>query len=86
MGVADEVKDMLERLKQQRDELNVRMHLAAAEVRDEWAELEHKWSKFESKARHVGSAAANSAEDVGSAAKVLGQELKAAYDRIRKSL
>lgn len=86
MAIVDDVNEMLGRLKQQRDELNVRMHLAAAEVRDEWTELEHKWSRFESRARQVGSTTADAAGDVGSAVRQLGQELKAAYDQIRKSL
>jgi BMFP domain-containing protein YqiC len=86
MGVKEDVQNLLDRLKQQRDELNVQMHLAAAEVRDEWAELEKKWSHFESRARHLGSATADAAQDVGSATKALGEELVAAYNRIRKSL
>ena len=32
-----------ERLKQQRDELRVRLYLGKADARDEWARLETQW-------------------------------------------
>ena len=32
-----------EHLKQQRDELRVRLYLAKAEAKDEWARLEKQW-------------------------------------------
>jgi hypothetical protein len=35
-----------EPLKQQRDELRVRLYLAKAEVKDEWARLEKQWEEL----------------------------------------
>ena len=38
-----------ERLKTQRDELRLKAHLASAELKDEWEELEDKWQYAEVK-------------------------------------
>jgi hypothetical protein len=66
--------------------LRVRLHLGAADARKEWEELEAKWSRFETKAHQVSEATAEVSKDVATAAEQLGQELKAGYERIRKSL
>jgi hypothetical protein len=73
-------------LTQERDELAVRMHLAKAEARDQWEELEKKWEHFRARLEVVGRAAGESAEDVGDALELLGSELKRGYARIRKLL
>ena len=36
----DRLEDLIDSLKTQRDELRVQMHLAKAEIRDEWEEIE----------------------------------------------
>ncbi len=76
----------LQKLETERDEIRVRMHLAAAEVKDEWEELEKRWEHFQAKSREVGAAASESAAEVGSALDLLADELKAGYRRIRKHL
>ncbi len=86
MITREDLTAMAENLKRQRDELRVQMHLAAADAKQEWEELEKKWGHFEAKARQVGAAAAGAGKDVAAAAGQLGQEIKAGYDRIRKSL
>lgn len=86
MITREDVTEMLEKLKTQRDELRVQIHLGAAEARQQWDELEKKWSDFETKARQVGGATAEAGKDVLGAAGELGAELKAGYEKIRKSL
>lgn len=39
----------VQKLRQERDELGVRMHLAKAELRDEWQVLEKRWAQFEAR-------------------------------------
>jgi hypothetical protein len=86
MFTREDLSAMTENLKTQRDELRVRLHLGAADARQEWEQLEEKWSQFETKARQVGAATAEVSKDVATAAEQLGQQLKAGYERIRKSL
>ena len=84
--MAEEREDMMEELKEERDELRVKLHLAKMETSDEWQELEHKWSKLQAKAKKVGNATAESSDDVGAAVRLLGQEIRIGFKRITKQL
>ena len=77
---------LVEDLKQMRDELKVQMHLAAADARDEWNEVEKKWEHLRARLDVVGKAAETSAEEVGDALEVVAQEIKKSYERIRSLL
>ena len=82
----EDLNEFVENLKTQRDELRVKMHLAAADAKDQWEELEGKWEHFEAKAKQVSDQAAEASKDVWAAARDLGAEIKQGYDRIRKTL
>jgi len=82
----DDLKKMVEDLKQQRDEINLQLHLAKAEVRDEWDKLEPKWEDVKGKMATVGEVAGQAAESVMAAAGLLADEIKQGYDRIKKAL
>jgi len=82
----DWIDELLEDLKEQRDELRIRAHLAKLEASDEWEDLEKKLEKLESKARAAGKAAADSGEDVGAALRLLGQEIKQGFKNIAQKL
>jgi len=82
----DDISEIFENLKQQRDELRLQMHLAAAEAKDEWQVLEKKWGSFEGKAKQVSGEAKEVSKDIWLATKALGNEIKEGYDRIRKQL
>jgi hypothetical protein len=73
-------------LRQERDELRVRMHLAKAEIRDEWEALERKWSHLEGRMRVAGDETREASREVGSAFSVLADEIGSAYRRIRRQL
>ena len=81
-----DVNEILDELRTTRDELRLQMHLAAAEVRDEWTVLEKKYEHFRSRAEQVGGATGEAAEDVGNALELVGAELRKGYKRIRKAL
>ncbi len=76
-----EIENMIEALKQRRDELRVQMHLASKEARDEWEELEEKMQDFTEKAR-----LRETSQGLGKALSQVGEELKSGYDRIRQAL
>lgn len=78
--------ELVDDLKQERDELRVKVHLAKLEAGEEWQELERKWDKLESKAKAVGKVTADSAEDVGEAIKLLGGEIRDGFKRIARQL
>lgn len=84
------IDDMMEALKQQRDELEVKLNLGKLEARDEWEQLEKKFNHLvaetEAKSRPLRGAVDESARDVGTALERVGEELKKGYERIRKSV
>ena len=73
-------------LKQQRDELALKMHLAKAEARDEWEELEQKWDELQTRLPALREAASESAKDVGTALGLVAEEIGKAYKRLRGTL
>ncbi len=76
-----EIDDMINALKQKRDELRVQMHLASKEAQDEWEELEEKMQDFTAKAQ-----LRETSQGLGKALGQVGEELKAGYDRIRRAI
>lgn len=68
-------------LKTLRDEINLQIHLASKDLQDEWGGLEEKWNEFSSNAR-----LSESADEIGDALGDLGEDLKLAFERIRKAL
>lgn len=73
--------ELLEELKQRRDEARLKMHLASRELKDEWNELEEKLEDFRAKARLK-----ETGEGVSRALGELGHELADGYRRIRDAL
>ena len=76
-----DISKIAEELKQKRDELKLQIHLGSKEAQQEWEKLEAKWDDFSAKAKLE-----ESAESVGSALGLLGDELKQGYDRLKKAL
>jgi vacuolar-type H+-ATPase subunit D/Vma8 len=76
-----EFEDLIGELKQKRDELRVKIHLASKEAQDEWQELEEKMQDFSSRAE-LGK----TGEGLGEALGKLGHELKLGYQRVRDAI
>lgn len=80
--------DIIQDLKQKRDELRVQIHLASKEVKDEWDELEEKMEEFSKKTRQFSADAKlkETGAGIGEALGKLGGELKRGYERIRDAM
>jgi vacuolar-type H+-ATPase subunit D/Vma8 len=76
-----EFDDLWADLKQKRDELRLKIHLASKEAQDEWEELEEKMQEFSSRAE-IGK----TSEGLGDALGKLGEELKMGYKRVRNAI
>jgi hypothetical protein len=83
-----DIDDMLEELKQKRDELRVQMNLASKEVKEEWEELEEKMDEFSAKAKKLAADAKlrETGSGLGDALGQLGHEIKLGYERIRDAV
>lgn len=76
-----EFEDLMEELKQKRDELRLKIHLGSKEAQEEWQELEKKMQDFSSRAE-LGK----TGEGLGEAFGQLGHELKRGYQRVRDAI
>jgi hypothetical protein len=84
--VTDKYQKLMDEIKQERDELNVKAHLIRSEVRDEWEDMEEKWEHFCSHSKRAGREVKDASGEVWVATKLLGEEIKEGYKRIRKSI
>jgi hypothetical protein len=82
----DQYQELLDKLKTERDELELRMHLAKAELRDEWAQAEQQWDRFRSKSEQLARVADESGEEIWEATKLLSEEVAKGYRKLRDNL
>lgn len=82
----DRIHALINSLKQQRDELAVRMHLAGAEAKQEWSRLDDKVNQLANRFDPLKRAIGETTDDVWIALNLLGEELQHGFQRIRKSL
>ncbi len=86
MPMKDEFNKLVEKLKVQRDELNLKIHLASMDAKKEFAETEKKWAQVKAKAADIADDAVETSEEVLAKTKIVGEELKETYKRISKRL
>lgn len=77
---------MLDRLRRERDELRVRIHLAKLDLRQEWDALECKWDLVKARSGGALREARGAGKEVGTAAGALLGEIREGYKRIRAAL
>ena len=82
----DQYKELFEKLKTERDELNVRVHLAKADVKNEWAQVEKQWEHFRGKSELMQHVADEAGEEIWQATKLLGNEILKGYRKMRDSI
>ncbi len=83
-----DLDDLVEDLKQKRDEVRVQINLASREIKDEWKDLEEKMDDFSGKiSQFAGDAQLKeTGEGLGQALGEVGKELKRGYERIRDAI
>lgn len=86
MAMKEEFDKLVEKLKTERDEINLKIHLASMEAKEEFAEAEKKWGQIRGKAAEIADDAVETSEEYIAKAKIVGEELKETYRRIAKRL
>ena len=86
MAMREEFGKLVERLKTERDEINLKIHLASMDAREEFAEAEKKWGQIKVKAAEIADEAVETSEEYIAKARIVGEELKETYHRIAKRL
>ena len=88
----EETESLLNKLKQQRDELKLQMHLASKDAQSQWAKLEEQWKEVQERAEPLTSATKEAASAAGDQAKkvtgaamdLAAREISAGYEKLRK--
>jgi SMC interacting uncharacterized protein involved in chromosome segregation len=78
--------ELFRKLKTERDELALKIHLGKADAKEEWEKLEKKFQELKSRSQPVLDEVGQSAKNVGAALEMAAEEIKKGYDRIRKLL
>jgi len=86
MTMKIEFDSLLEKLKSQRDELMLKLHLASMEAKEEFEEADKHWDTLKNKAAEIADDSKETSEEYIAKAKIVGEELKEAYSRISKRL
>lgn len=82
----EKLHEEIEELRQVRDELRVKLHLGKAEIAERWDEVEKKWSHLEAKAKQLKEESQDSLEEIGSAAKLLAEEVRKGFANLRERI
>ena len=82
MAIRDEFDNLLSRLKTERDQLKLQIHLASMEAKEEFEAAEKAWDQFKGKAATIADEAAQTSDEYVARAKIVGEELREAYKRI----
>ena len=86
MSLKIEFDNLLEKLKVERDELKLKLHLASMEAKEEFEEADKHWDTLKNKAAEIADDSKETSEEFIAKAKIVGEELKEAYSRIAKRL
>jgi hypothetical protein len=86
MEMRVEFDKLVEKLKVERDEINLKMHLASMDAKEEFAKAEIKWGQVKTTASKIADDTVETSEEYIAKAKIVGEELKETYNRIAKRL
>ena len=86
MKMQEEFNKLVEKLKMERDEIKLKMHLASMDTKQEFEEAEKEWAHVKAKASVIADDAVEISEELIAKSKVVGEELKETYRRISDRL
>ena len=82
----EKLENLWQELKTERDELRVQMHLAKAELRDEWEELEERYAVAQKKFDELKKGTGEIASETKTTLSIIVDEISAAYQRVKLRL
>jgi hypothetical protein len=86
MTIREDFNNLLDKLKTERDEIRLKLHLASMEAKEEFDSTEHQWDLVKTKAAEIADESVETSEEFIAKAKIVGEELKETYQRIAKRL
>ena len=76
---------LIEDLQRERDEIRVRLNLARKEADAELDKLDARIEEFKARSKDARGVADSALDDIEAAAKKLWEEIRAGFDRVRKT-
>ncbi len=86
MSLQNEFEDLIAKLNTQREELQLKLHLASMEAKSEFEQAEKQWQEIKTKASEIADDTKETSEEFVAKAKIVGEELVDTYHRIAKRL
>lgn len=90
MDITDKIIETSEKLFKELDtergKLELQLHLLSMDSREDWDGLEQKFAEFKTKASVIAEVTEESASDVGEALKLVAEEIREGYRKIRNSM
>jgi hypothetical protein len=81
-----EVEKILEYIKQERDEIYLQLSLGRKELEDEVGDIDEKLAGLRQRGDKVLEAAEESSEDLAAALKMLSEELRSTFAKVKQAL
>ena len=86
MDLRQELNKFAEGLEQLRDEVKVQLHLASLESKQEWDKAEGQLEQFRTQLEQIATGTRGTTDDMIKKAKIVGEELKSTYQRLKDRL
>ena len=86
MNVKKELDEITKLLKQQRGEIELQIHLASMDAKQEWQKAEKNWGTFMDSLAVITDETKETSAEIIHATKIIGDELKETYRRISDRL
>ena len=86
MSAKENLEEVISVLKQQRDELKLKMHLAGMDTKEEYERISGRINELMKQYEPTKDAASETAEGVFKALKLAGDEMLNGFNKIRKTL
>lgn len=86
MDLNKEFDELSNAIKQQRDEIEVQIHLASMDAKDEWQKAEKNWGQFIDGLGVITDDTKEASAELIHTTKIIGDELKNTYTRISERL
>ncbi|MDP3010461.1 MAG: hypothetical protein Q8N30_15515 [Methylococcales bacterium] len=86
MAIKEDFDNLIDKLKTERDEISLKLHLATMEAKEEFEGAEEQWQLIKTKAAEIADDSVETSEEFIAKAKIVGDELKETYQRIAKRI
>jgi CRISPR/Cas system CMR-associated protein Cmr3 (group 5 of RAMP superfamily) len=86
MAIKEDFDNLIDKLKTERDEISLKLHLASMEAKEEFEGAEQQWQLIKTKAAEIADDSVETSEEFIAKAKIVGDELKETYQRIAKRI